>query len=159
MNGIPRGRRASKPIRVTLAKQLGSGIDGAWWPHSSAMAMELPDLVGALHRPLGEIDAIRVNWSESEGQLDLETMATGSRLMLPGECHRRPRLMVVVGRAASANLLVLPTMTSQALGAMVMRTAAGLPTSVGSGDGRLYETACVVMSLAKAESAKWCESA
>ena len=53
MNGLARSRRASRPIRVTLARQLGSEIDGAWWPHTASVATELPELVGALHRPLG----------------------------------------------------------------------------------------------------------
>jgi hypothetical protein len=155
VNGIPLARRAAKPIRVTLAKELGAGIDGAWWPHSAAMAMELPDLVGALHPQLGEIVAIRVNWSATEGQLDLETIASAAHLTLSGAHHRRPRLMNIDGRTACARLLVVPSMTSQALGAMVLRTAAGLPTSGGSGDGRLFQTACVVMKMAEAESENW----
>lgn len=159
MNGIPRARRASKPVRVTLTSELGGGIDGAWWPHTSAIAAELPDLIGALHRALGEIETIQINWSATEGQLDLETIATGSRMMLPGEHHRRPRLMSIVGRNAEAKLLVVPSMTSQALGAMVLRTAAGLPASIEAESGRLYETACVVIGLARTESAKWCEPA
>lgn len=157
MNGLARSRRASRPIRVMLSPQLGREIDGAWWPHTASVASELPELVGALHRALGEIVDIRINWSVTEGQLDLETIATGARMMRAGERYRRPRLMVVVGRDASAKLLVVPSMTSQALGLMVLRTAAGLPTSGGTGDSRLFETARVVMRLAEAESAKWCD--
>ena len=141
---------------MTLCKELGGEIDGAWWPHTASVATELPELVGALHRALGEIIDIRINWSATEGQLDLETIATGARLMRAGEQYRRPRLRVVVGRDASAKLLVVPSMTSQALGLMVLRTAAGLPTSGGTGDSRLFETARVVMRLAEAESTKWC---
>jgi hypothetical protein len=139
-----------------LCRELGGEIDGAWWPHTASVATELPELVGALHRALGEIIDIRINWSATEGQLDLETIATGARLMRAGERYRRPRLMVVAGRDASAKLLVVPSMTSQALGLMVLRTAAGLPTSGGTGDSRLFETARVVMRLAEAESTKWC---
>ncbi len=141
-----------------LAGQLGGEIDGAWWPHTASVATELPELVGVLHRPLGEIIDIRINWAVTEGQLDLETIATGARLMRAGEHYRRPRLMVVVGKAGSAKLLVVPSMTSQALGLMVLRTAARLPTSGGTGDARLFETARVVMRLAEAESLKWCEA-
>lgn len=158
MNGIPLARRAAKPIRVTLAKELGAGIDGAWWPHSAAMARELPDLIGALHPQLGEVVAIRVNWSATEGQLDLETIASTSHQKLAGEHHRRPRLMNIDGRTACVQLLVIPSMTSQALGAMMLRTAAGLPTGSGVSDGRLFDTACVVMRLAEAESKKWSEA-
>lgn len=158
MNGLARSRRASRPIRVMLAGELGGEIDGAWWPHTASVATELPELVGALHRPLGEVIDIRINWSATEGQLDLETIATSARPLRGVESCRRPRLMVVVGRVASAKLLVVPSMTSQALGLMVLRTAAGLPTSGGTGDSRLFDTARVVMRLAKAESVKWCDA-
>ncbi|AFM15585.1 hypothetical protein Mycch_0768 [Mycolicibacterium chubuense NBB4] len=158
MNGIPRGRRASTPIRVMLADQLGNAIDGGWWPHTSAMAAELPELISALHEPLGEIDAIRINWSPLEGQLDLETIVQGARLSLPGGQHRRPRLMVVVGRRAQAKLLVVPSLTSRALGSTVLRTVAGLGPAEVSGDGRILETACAVLRLAESESATWCAS-
>ncbi|TRW86273.1 hypothetical protein FK535_07360 [Mycolicibacterium sp. 018/SC-01/001] len=155
MNGIPRARRAAKPVRVTLAPQRGGVIDGAWWPHSSAIAAELPDLIGALHRALGEVVSMQINWSPTEGQMDLETIATGSRMASPGGHHRRPRLMSIVGRDAGVKLLVVPSMTSQTLGSMVLRAAAGLPAVAGSTHERAYETACLVVGLARAESTTW----
>lgn len=162
MNGSARYRRASRPVRITLVKQLADhvngDIDGAWWPHTGSVATELPELVGALHRPLGEIVDIRINWSATDGQLDLETLATGARLMRAQDTIRRPRLMVVTGSGACATLLVVPSMTSQALGLMVLRTAAGQPTCGGTGDARIFDTAQVVMRLAEAEAAKWCDT-
>ncbi|MBB2989612.1 hypothetical protein FHR72_001075 [Mycolicibacterium iranicum] len=151
-------RRASSPIRLTLAEELGGAIDGAWWPHTSLIAAELPDLVGALHKPLGEIVDIRINWKATDGQLVLEGISgSGSKSADVG--FRRPRLMVVAGAHACAKLLVVPCMTSQALGAIVVRAAAGLPTWGGNGDHQLYETAQTVLGIAKAESAKWCDTA
>ena len=158
MNGIAGSRRAAKPIRLTLAESLGGVIDGAWWPHSALIAAELPDLVGALHKPLGEIIDMRINWSPSDGQLDLESIATGVKLHRENDSYRRPRLMSVVGRNARVRLLVIPSMTSQALGAIVVRAAAGLPTWGGTGDSKLFETAQVVIGVAKAESAKWVDT-
>ncbi|MGE2832733.1 DUF5994 family protein [Mycobacterium sp. SMC-4] len=159
MNGMARSRRASKPVRATLAKELGGTIDGAWWPHSALIAAELPELIGALHRTLGEIIDIRINWSATEGQSDFETMVTGSRLMRSNDLARRPRLMAVKGAEGSAKLLVVPSMTSQALGSIVMRVAAGLPAPSSNGDAKLFDTAQTVMRLAEAESAKWAEAA
>ncbi|WP_111511451.1 DUF5994 family protein [Mycobacterium kyogaense] len=159
MNGIPRARRASRPIRVSLATDRTGVIDGAWWPHSSAIAAELPDLIGALHPALGEVETMQINWSPTEGQLDLETIAVGSRKALPGGHYRRPRLMSIVGREAAVKLLVVPSMTSQALGSMVMRAAAGLPPRIDAANNRIYETACLVVGLARTESVNWCEAA
>lgn len=156
MNGMARSRRAASPIRLALARQSAGEIDGAWWPHSALIAAELPDLVGALHRTLGEVVDIQVNWSATQGQLDLETIAAGARLMKVDNVQRRPRLMVVSGRDRRVKLLVVPSMTSQALGLMMLRTAAGIATEGGTGDNRVFDTAHTVWHLAEVESAQWC---
>ncbi len=149
-------RRSSKPVRLTLAEDPDGVVDGAWWPHSGLIAAELPDLVGALHKPLGEIVEIRINWSPSDGNLDLASIVSGVRLNRDSDSLRRPRLMAVSGRDANVKLLVVPSMTSQALGAIVMRAAAGLPTWSGTGDAKLFEMAQVIMGVAKDESLRWC---
>jgi hypothetical protein len=155
VNGLAGSRRSSKPVRLTLAGELDGLIDGAWWPHTGMIAAELPDLVGVLHKPLGEIVDIRINWSPSDGNADLQTIVAGVRLQREGDTFRRPRLMAVAGRRATAKLLVVPSMTSPTLGAIVVRAAAGLPTSGGSGDHKLYEMAQLVVGVAKDESIKW----
>ena len=156
VNGLTGPRRLSRPVRVTLADKLAGPVDGAWWPHSRLIASELPDLVGALQKSLGEIVHIRVNWSPTEGSVDLQSTVTRPKLKGAGEPFRRPRLMVVTGRTATAKLLVVPSLSSQALGAIVMRAAAGLPTWSGSGDAELFHMAQAVVGAANAESAKWC---
>lgn len=154
MNGISGARRLARPVRLVLATHLGGDIDGAWWPHTASVAQELPELIGSLHKPLGEIIDICINWSAIEGPLDLETIVTGNGSLAASKA-RRPRLMVVDGRGACAKLLVLPHMTSPALGALVMRCAAALPVVGSDREGRLFETAELVMRTAEVESAKW----
>ena len=154
MNGLTGSRRLARPVRLALATHLGGDIDGAWWPHTSSVAQELPELIGRLQNPLGEIVDICINWSATEGPLDLETIVTGSRSLAASK-PRRPRLMVVDGRGACAKLLVLPHMTSPALGALVMRCAAALPVVGSQREGRLFATAELVMRTAQVESAKW----
>ena len=152
---MARSRRAASPTRLALARLSTGSIDGAWWPHSALIAAELPDLVGALHRTLGEVVDIRINWSATEGQLDLETIAAGARMMKGDNLPRRSRLMFVSGRERQVKLLVVPSMTSQALGLMMLRTAAGLPTGDGLADNRVSDTAHAVWQLAEVESAQW----
>jgi hypothetical protein len=154
MNGMSGSRRLARPVRLALATKLGGDIDGAWWPHTSSVAQELPELIGSLHRPLGEILDICVNWSAIEGALDLETMVTGTRSLAASK-PRRPRLMVVDGRGACAKLLVVPHMTSPLLGALVMRCAAALPVVETERLDPLLETAELVMRTARVESARW----
>lgn len=154
MNGLSGTRRVARPVRLLLARQLGADIDGAWWPHSASVASELPELIGVLHAPLGEIVDIGINWSPTEGPVDLESIVTGARVIdRPGP--RRPRLMMVEGRTACAKLLVVPYMTSQNLGATVMRCAAGMPACLEERDSKLWDMARSVMTVAKAESATW----
>jgi hypothetical protein len=144
----------ARPVRLLLAGHLGADIDGAWWPHTGSVAAELPELIGVLHAPLGEIVDISINWSTTEGPVDFDSIITGARTMdRPGP--RRPRLMKVDGRDSSANLLVVPYMTAPNLGAMVMRCAAGLPAEHADRGSQLWETARTVMSVARAESAMW----
>jgi hypothetical protein len=61
-------------VRIALATPLGSDIDGAWWPHTGSVAAEPPGLIEALHKPLGKIFDMSVNWSVTEGPPDLNSM-------------------------------------------------------------------------------------
>jgi hypothetical protein len=154
VNGLDGPRRSARPVRVVLAKQLGADIDGAWWPYSASLATELPNLVAALQQSLGEIIEIRLNWSETEGQLDLEAMVTGSRWPTATR-PKRPHLIRVSGHTTFITLLVVPPKTSLALGALVMRCAAVLPIDNADRLTPLFATADSVVDAALAESARW----
>jgi hypothetical protein len=153
VNGLTWARRTARPVRLALSAQLGGDIDGAWWPHTSSVATELPELVGSLHEPLGEIIDICINWSMTEGPLDLESISASTR-SVPAK-QRRPRIMVVEGRDGCAKLLVVPHITSPALGSLVMRCAAAMPVLDVERGGRLIETAELVLRTAQVESANW----
>ncbi|MFG1930834.1 DUF5994 family protein [Mycobacterium sp. NPDC048908] len=88
------------------------------------MARELPDLIEILHRPLGEIVDICINWSVTEAAVDFSSIVTGARWK-QGDQRRRHRLTVVAGGQGCANLLVIEHMTPHALATTVMRYAAG----------------------------------
>ncbi|ORA21249.1 DUF5994 family protein [Mycobacterium aquaticum] len=154
MNGLDGPRRSARPVRVALAEQLGADIDGAWWPHSAALAAELPNLVAALQQSLGEIIEIRLNWSETEGQLDLSAMVADGRCGTATR-RKRPHLIRVGGHSADVTLLVVPPRTSLQLGSLVMRCAAVLPIANADRNTSLFATADAVVDAALAESARW----
>lgn len=154
MNGLTTTRRLASPVRLTLARHLGADIDGAWWPHTASVANELPELVGVLHRSVGEVVDIRVNWSAAQGQLDLDSIVTGARGPT-GMKLSRPRLMLVAGRDACVKLLVVPCKTSPSLGALVMRCAAAMPVEETERRTPAYETADRVLRVAQLESVRW----
>lgn len=153
MNRGVRGRRLASPVRVALAAELGSPIDGAWWPHTSSIAAELPELVGALSARLGEIIDISVNWSSLESSPDLDAL---NRLRVGdgGRAVGRQRLMVVVGSRACANVLVVPCRTSAALATMVLRQAAALPVARVERESQEFRTGADIMRAARTASAR-----
>ena len=158
MNGSAGARRCARPVRVTLARVLGGDIDGAWWPHSASVAAELPELIGALHRPLGEIVDIKINWSATDAAPDLDSMGHDA-VSMPDWRRRRQRLMVVDGTRGRVKLLVVPHMTTPALGLMILRRPADLPVSDARQAGSVFQTAERIVRAARAESALWADPA
>jgi hypothetical protein len=154
VNGLDGSRRLARPVRLALASQFGGDLDGAWWPYAASVAQELPELIECLHKPLGEIVDMCINWSVTEGPLDLDTIVNGTRSVAAAK-FRRPRLMVVDGRAGRVKLLVLPPMTSPMLGGLVMRCAAGMPVIGADRDSPLFDTAELVVRTAQVESSRW----
>ncbi len=156
LNAMNRGacdRRLASPVRVTLAIELGKGLDGAWWPHTASVARELPDLIGALSARLGEIVDISVNWSSLEGHTDLDAVKRAS-MANPVRVVSHQRLMMITGSQCSANLLVVPCRTSSALAAMVMRHAATLDIARAERDTETFWIADDIVRAARAESAR-----
>ena len=112
------GRGQANPIRLSVARELGRNIDGAWWPRADHIATELPQLVAVLTPVLGDIASINVNWSPLQRPPDLNW---------PGWEHKRQHVITVTGTHARANLLIISYTTHSALALMVMRCAANLP--------------------------------
>jgi hypothetical protein len=151
MNGAVYGRRLASPVRLALAMELGAPLDGGWWPHTASIARELPELIAALSRRLGEIIAISINWSSLEASPDLDALNC-ARTANPDRIISRQRLMKVTGRWASANLLVVPCRTSSVLAIMVLRQAAALPIMPTERNTQAFWTGDDIVRSARAES-------
>ena len=130
------------PLRLTLAPTLGQTIDGAWWPHTARLAAELPELIAALRRPLGEITNIHLSWSADQGCPNFN---------LIGWQGVHQHLMTITGRHARANLLVVPYQTRPAplWRVLVLRRAAGLPIDPAHCDTRTFQTAGLILRAAR----------
>ncbi|OBF69638.1 hypothetical protein A5753_21445 [Mycobacterium sp. 852002-51971_SCH5477799-a] len=111
-------RRQSTPIRLSVARELGRDIDGAWWPRADRITNELPELVAVLSPLLGEVTSINVNWSSLQRPPDLNW---------PGWEGKRQHVMTIFGVQARVNLLVVSYATHSGLALMVLRCAANLP--------------------------------
>lgn len=137
----PASRRTASPVRLTLSSELGRRVDGAWWPHSNRLARELPELVAVLHGRLGEVVDISVNWSLSENMPDLNSRHWQ---------NKHQHLMAITGRDASANLLVVPSLTPGTLAGLLLRLAAGMPLSAEHQATPLFRTASEIVDAARA---------
>jgi hypothetical protein len=152
MNRAVCGRRLASPVRLTLAIELGEGLDGAWWPHTASVARELPELIGALSARLGEVVDISVNWSSLEGCPAFDAVNRAS-MADPVRVTSHQHLMMITGSRGSANLLVVPRRTSSALAAMVLRQAATLNIMHAERDTEAFRIADDIVRAARAESA------
>lgn len=139
--------RRARPVRLTVASELGHGIDGAWWPRVDRITNELPDLVAMLTPLLGDITTINVNWSPLQRPPDLNW---------PGWEGKRQHVMSLSGRLAHANLLVISYATRSALALMVMRCAANLPIEAADRDKPACLTAGSILRYARRQRDSVC---
>jgi hypothetical protein len=137
-------RRRANPIRLSVGRELGRDIDGAWWPRADRITNELPNLVAVLNPVLGEIISINVNWSPLQRPPDFNW---------PGWEHKRQHVMTVSGRDACANLLIIPYATHSGLALMVLRCAANLPVVDADRDKPAYLTAGSILRAAQQQRA------
>jgi hypothetical protein len=138
-----RGRPAN-PVRLCVARQLGSDIDGAWWPHGDQITNELAKLVAALIPLLGNITSINVNWQPLQRPPDFNW---------PGWEHKRHHVMTVNGTQVRVNLLIIPCATHSALALMVLRRAANLPIAPADRDKPEFLTAGSILQAARQQRA------
>jgi hypothetical protein len=157
VNGLSGERRSARPVRLALSSDLSADIGGAWWPYTASVAGELPNLVEVLHPSFGEILQMCVSWTSLQGAPELVTRTYGGADALHGK-RTQHRLMRVVGRSAEAMLLVVPHMTSHALGTMVMRRASARPTQFTDQNANVVQAADTVLRAAEAQSATWTSS-
>ncbi len=152
-------RHPSGRIRLTLVSELGGALDGAWWPYTSSVAKELPELIEALERPLGQIVDIGVNWSPLEGVPDLDSLNYRGNAAVRSRTTRPQRVMTVTGSRACARLLVVPCRTSTALAVMLLRRAAGLAVFSVHQETDAFRAAEDIVCAARAEHPMFARSA
>jgi hypothetical protein len=148
------GRRLASPVRISLAAQSCGTVDGAWWPRDACLAHELADLIDAVRQPLGAITDITLNWPSTEGTRELDSTRFASppiNKTQPYNTHLH--VMVLVGRHASANLLIVPYLTTSNLAVMVLRLAAKMAISDAQQDTETFRIADCIVRTACAERA------
>ena len=99
-------------------------VDGAWWPHSDDLPIELPDLLAVLSVRLGPID--RVIYKLTEWARAPAKLPTGGRVVRLAGYYRHPvNTIEVLGVDRSKIvLLVVPARTDPDLAHETMMAAA-----------------------------------
>jgi Family of unknown function (DUF5994) len=132
--------RRANPLRLSVARELGRDIDGAWWPRVDRITIELPDLIATLTPLLGDVTSINVNWPPLQRPPDFNWS---------GWKHKRQHVMTVNGTDACANLLIIPYATYSGLALMVLRCAADLPIDAADRDKPAFLTAGSILRAAQ----------
>ncbi|MFD8985561.1 DUF5994 family protein [Streptomyces sp. NPDC059564] len=127
----PRDLAAELPARLSLTPKtaLAGQLDGAWWPHSRDLEVELPALAAALEEPWGRITRVTVNpdrWPVVPHTIPLDGRALHVGWFTEQDPDKLILLSYTVGRW---DLLVIPPETAPAAAARLM-AAAAIPGSV-----------------------------
>jgi Family of unknown function (DUF5994) len=117
------------------ARQSGY-VDGAWWPHTDDLAVELPDLLAVLSVRLGRLERVLYN-SKSWVNVPRRVSAGGHVVRLDGYTHQPVNTIEVLGLyGGRVTLLVVPPHTDPA-DAHTAMMAAAQPGNAASVDGLL----------------------
>ena len=129
------GFRAGIDVRVSLRSDAGNGdsaFDGAWFPRSRELAVELPELIAELERRGLRVE--RFTYPLDAWQPVARKLPVGDRILRTGGFRSMDPLVVCLtwdGGAKRADLLVVPPETDVLTGARALRlgTRRGLPRS------------------------------
>jgi hypothetical protein len=110
-NSTHAGPQSTPRLRLKPKAPSTGQVDGAWWPHSDDLPVELPDLLAVLSVRLGPIDHITYNFADWAAAP--ATFPTGGdTVRLSGFYQQQNNTVEVVGTNRSKLvLLVVPSGT------------------------------------------------
>jgi len=125
-------------LRLKPKGSTAGSVDGAWWPHSDDLPIELPDLLAVLSIRLGPIDRVTYNfadWATAPAKFP-----TGDDMVRLSGYYQQPgnTIQVVGVDCTKLVLLVVPTRTEPEHAHDIMMSAAG-PNNVSSIDRLLRD--------------------
>lgn len=127
-------------LRLRLASQPAQGhralrIDGAWWPHSSDLASELPRLLGGLPHAWGQVTSVLVDeavWSPFPGRLLVTNQVVRLRRTTI-QCSPTTVCLLAPGRGRWDLLVVPPAATDAEARRHIQSLATVVKDGVGLG--------------------------
>ncbi|MFF4314714.1 DUF5994 family protein [Streptomyces sp. 900105755] len=115
-------------LRLAPRSDLPRSIDGAWWPRSYDLLVELPRLLAGLPREWGHITSVTVNgaaWSAAPGRI----LVSNQVVRLHGAlAANAPHTVVLLAPGLGRwDLVVVPPDTTEDAAEPLMAAAAGAP--------------------------------
>ena len=130
------GFRGGIDVRVSLRDDAGEGtsaFDGAWWPRSRDLAVEVPELIAELERRGVRVERFTYALEAWSAPVDRKIVVGGRIVRTGGFRSMDPQVVCISweGGAKRADLLVVPPETDVVTGARALRlcTRRGLPRS------------------------------
>jgi Family of unknown function (DUF5994) len=125
-------------LRLKPKAPISGYVDGAWWPHSDDLSIELPDLLAVLAVRLDRIDRVIYNlseWAKAPAKL-----LTGGRMVrLDGYSRQPGNTIEVIGlNRNKIVLLVVPARTDPEHAHDILMAAAA-PKNASTTDGLLND--------------------
>ncbi|MEV7775968.1 DUF5994 family protein [Kitasatospora sp. NPDC086791] len=125
-----RFRQTAKPgtvlLRLETTRSRAGALDGAWWPHSRDISVELPGLVRALTEHLGPVESVGLD-AEAWDDVPARLVVDGRSVHIDRYPVGDDTVIVTRGDRDHFSLLVVPPQASReaALAAMARAVEAG----------------------------------
>ncbi|MDT5227484.1 MAG: hypothetical protein QOH94_1277, partial [Mycobacterium sp.] len=118
------GPQSTPRLRLKPKAPSTGQVDGAWWPHSNDLAVELPDLLAVLSVRLGPIDHVTYNFADWAAAP--ATFPTGGdTVRLSGFYQQQGNTVEVIGtNRTKLVLLVIPSSTEPGHAHEILMSAA-----------------------------------
>lgn len=132
------GPQSTPRLRLKPKAPSTGHVDGAWWPHSDDLVVELPDLLAVLSVRLGPIDRVTYNFAEWAAA-PAKFATGGDTVRLSGFDQQQDNTIEIVGNDRSkVVLLVVPSRTEPEHAHDIMMSAA-TPKNDSTVDGLLND--------------------
>ncbi|WP_214369277.1 DUF5994 family protein [Pseudonocardia sp. H11422] len=119
---IPPPTAETPRLRLKPKAPTTGHVDGAWWPHSRNLPIELPALLEVLSVRLGPIERVSYNvtaWGPTVRKIEVE----GRIVRLGGYRSQQADTVDVIGARQRLTLLVVPPQTTAAIAHQTLMAA------------------------------------
>ncbi|WP_006240963.1 DUF5994 family protein [Mycolicibacterium tusciae] len=109
-------------LRVKPADRTGGFVQGAWWPRTDQLFIELPPLLAALEPRVGSVDRVvydEIGWAPQSLRMEFR----GQTTILEGSSTTSTNTVSVIGNRGRVVLLVVPPYTNPIRAYTIVMTA------------------------------------